>query len=212
MAYRIITISRQYGCGARTIGRQLSEQLGLTYYDKELIRMIAEESGYAADYVEEQSEYASTSGLDFMPMSHGALFSVPMTGLVETPSVTRYLNDFILKIAEEHPCVIIGRSADYILRDRDDVLNVFLYADVEARVKTLLKRGDEETEDAARKRIEQSDRARRKNYKQMTNREWGESTNYHLCLNTGAFGAACCTDIIAHAYQLPCGGVTIGKK
>ena len=154
MAYRIITISRQYGCGARTIGRQLSEQLGLTYYDKELIRMIA----------------------------------------------------------EEPPCVIIGRSADYILRDRDDVLNVFLYADVEARIQTLLQRGDEETEDAARKRIEQSDRARRKNYKQMTNREWGESTNYHLCLNTGAFGAACCTDIIAHAYQLPCGGVTIGKK
>ena len=165
MAYRIITISRQYGCGARTIGRQLSEQLGLTYYDKELIRMIAEESGYAADYVEEQSEYASTSGLDFMPMSHGALFSVPMTGLVETPSVTRYLNDFILKIAEEGPCVIIGRSADYILRDRDDVLNVFLYADVEARIKTLLQRGDEATEDEARKRIEQSDRARRKNYK-----------------------------------------------
>ena len=92
------------------------------------------------------------------------------------------------------------------------MLNVFLYADVEARVKTLLQRGDEETEDAARKRIEQSDRARRKNYKQMTNREWGESTNYHLCLNTGAFGAACCTDIIAHAYQLPCAGVPIGKK
>ena len=85
-----------------------------------------------------------------------------MTGFIETPSVTRYLNDFILKIAEEHPCVIIGRSADYILRDREDVLNVFLYADLEARVKTLLERGDEETEEAARKRIDHSDRAQRR--------------------------------------------------
>lgn len=212
MAYRIITISRQYGCGARIIGRQLAEQLDLAYYDKELIRMIAQESGYAADYVEEQSDYASTSGLDFMPMSHASIFSVPMTGLIDAPSVASYLNDFIRKIAEEQPCVIIGRSADYILRDRDDVLNVFLYADVTSRVETLLQRGDETSEEEARKRIDRSDRARRKSYKQMTNREWGESTNYHLCLNTGAFGASCCAEIIAHAYQLPCAGGSIDQK
>ena len=196
MPYRVITISRQYGCGARVIGRQLAERLGIAYYDKDLIRMIADESGYATDYIEEQSDYASTSDLVFIPMSHVAPISVPMTSL-------------IIRLAEEYPCVIIGRSADYILRDRDDVLNVFLYADVPSRVHTLLQRRDEVSEEAAIKSIEQTDRARRKSYKQMTNREWGESTNYHLCLNTGAFGAPCCTEIISHVYQLPCAGRAI---
>jgi Cytidylate kinase len=209
MPYRVITISRQYGCGARVIGRQLAERLGIAYYDKDLIRMIADESGYATDYIEEQSDYASTSDLVFIPMSHVAPISVPMTSLIDTPQVASYLNDLIIRLAEEYPCVIIGRSADYILRDRDDVLNVFLYADVPSRVHTLLQRRDEVSEEAAIKSIEQTDRARRKSYKQMTNREWGESTNYHLCLNTGAFGAPCCTEIISHVYQLPCAGRAI---
>ena len=109
MPYRVITISRQYGCGARVIGRQLAERLGIAYYDKDLIRMIADESGYATDYIEEQSDYASTSDLVFIPMSHVAPISVPMTSLIDTPQVASYLNDLIIRLAEEYPCVMYRR-------------------------------------------------------------------------------------------------------
>lgn len=202
MAFRVITISRQYGCGARSIGKVLSQRLGIEYYDKELIRIIAQQSGYATEYVEEQSDYATTSALDFIPITGASVAPVPMPSLSNVHRIQRYLNELVSQLAEQQPCVIIGRSADYILSDRSDVLNVFLYADEEERVRKIMTRGEAFTEREAVERIQHFDKARSKNYKQATSRTWGDPKNYHLCLNTGVLGAECCAEVIAHIYSI----------
>ncbi|MBO5145720.1 MAG: cytidylate kinase-like family protein [Lachnospiraceae bacterium] len=182
MKKRIITISREFGSGGRTIGKQLAEKLGVSCYDKELIEKLAEQTGLAKKYIEEQGEYA--------PAMHP--FSYAFVGRsVNGMSVSDYLwneqRKKIQEIAGKEPCVIVGRCADYILRERDDVLNVFIHAPQADRAKRIVEvYGETETEPL--KRLREKDKKRAINYKYYTEREWGRAENYHLTLDSSMFG------------------------
>lgn len=190
MKKKIVTISREFGSGGRTIGKMVAEQLGVPFYDKELIEKIARETGYDEAYIAEAGEYAPSKNI----------FSYAFVGRnINGMSVSDYLwsvqREKILEIAEAGPAVIVGRCADYILREREDVLNVFIHAPEELREKRIVEVYGE-TADAPAKRLREKDRKRAINYKYYTEREWGRAANYHLSLDSGAFGLEQCAKLI----------------
>lgn len=187
---RIITISREFGSGGRTIGRNIAEKLGISFYDKELIEKVAEESGLSKKYIEEGGEYSPTK----------SRFAYSFIGRnIEGMSLDDYIfraqRKVILEIAEKEPCVIVGRCADYILRNRDDVLNVFIHSDMDKRAERIVRLYGE-TDKSPEKRLKEKDKKRSINYKYCTDHIWGMSQNYHISLNSGMIGIDGCVDII----------------
>lgn len=199
MSKKIITISRAFGSGGLDIGKKLSEKLGIPCYDKELIALAAKESGYALDFIKENGEYGNNSLLYNIAISS---FGVPTFthNNVSAPDKIYILQNNIIKdIADKGPCIILGRSADYILRERDDVLNVFVYAsDMEYRKKLLEANGTPATE----KEIIKKDKTRATNYKRYTSKDWGKAANYHLCLDTSVLGVDKCVELILKAVEM----------
>ena len=130
MTNKVITISRQFGSGGRTIGKKVAEKLGIPYYDKELVDQVAKESGFSHEFIEEIGEYATVTSSFLFNI---AVSSHPM-GLIDTMSVSDKLyvcqTNVIRDLADKGPCVIVGRCADFILKDRDDVLNVFIHGNM----------------------------------------------------------------------------------
>ena len=190
MKKRIITISREFGSGGRTIGKRVAEELGIHCYDKELIEKLAEKTGFSERYIEEQGEYA--------PTSHP--FSYAFVGRnIDGMSVSDYLwneqRKKILEIANQEPCVIVGRCADYILREREDVLNVFVHAPKEIRAKRIVEVYGE-TSVAPEKRLRDKDKKRAINYRYYTEQEWGRAQNYHLTLDNSAFVIEGCVELL----------------
>ena len=196
MKKRIITISREFGSGGRTVGKQLAEKLGVDYYDKELVKQIASASGFAPAYVEEHSDYARGRSA----FSYG-LFQSGGSGLL---SAEDYLwcvqRGVILDLAEKAPCVIVGRCADYILREREDCLHAFLHADKAFRAERIVRLYGE-SEKAPEKRLDEKDSRRRVSYKHFTGGDWGMSQNYHISLSTSALGLETCVEILAELFQ-----------
>ena len=192
---RIITISREFGSGGRSIGKKLAQELGVKYYDKELVKKIALESGFDPKYVEENGELAPAGN------ALAYAFNLPGTpGVMRGMSATDFLwciqREVILKIAEQEPCVIVGRSADYILRKRKDVMNVFIHADLAFRADRIVRLYGE-SEKSPEQRLRDKDKKRAVNYKHFTGQEWGMSQNYHLSLDSGAIGIDECVRILA---------------
>ena len=190
MKKRIITISREFGSGGRTIGKMLAERLGIPCYDKELIEKLSQATGFDPKYIEEQGEYAPTKNL----------FSYAFVGRnINGMSVSDYLwneqRKKILELAEQESCVIVGRCADYILREREDVLNVFVHAPVADRAKRIVDVYGETTV-APENRLREKDKKRAINYKYYTEQEWGRSQNYHLTIDSSAFGIEGSVDLI----------------
>jgi len=191
---KIITISREFGSGGRTIAKELAERLGYKYYDKELVKQVAAETGFDPSYIEETGEHAASAN----PLNY--LFSSPgIPGVMKGMSAADFLwciqRAVILKLADAEPCVIVGRCADYILADRPDALHVFIHAPLEdraARVVRLYGESDKSPE----QRIRDKDKRRRLNYKHYTGREWGESRNYSLTLNSSALGIENCVSLL----------------
>lgn len=190
MKKRIITISREFGSGGRTIGKMLAERLGIPCYDKELIEKLSQATGFDPKYIEEQGEYAPTKNL----------FSYAFVGRnINGMSVSDYLwneqRKKILELAEQESCVIVGRCADYILREREDVLNVFVHAPVADRAKRIVDVYGETTV-VPENRLREKDKKRAINYKYYTEQEWGGSQNYHLTIDSSAFGIEGSVDLI----------------
>ena len=193
MKNKIITISRQFGSGGRTIGKEVAEKLGIPCYDQELIEKIAEDTGLTADFVSDHTE--------------NTLFSNILASAFNTYSATAtqdYLWDIQVKVitqlAEQGPCVIVGRCADYILRDKADCLKVFIHADDESRAHRIVNLYGVK-EDSPQKRLAKKDKRRAAYYRFYTDIEWGDVKNYHLCLDSGALGIEKCVDIIANLYN-----------
>ena len=194
MKKKIITISREFGSGGRTIAKAVAEVLGYAYYDKELVKQVAEETGFHEKFVELEGEYAnSTSRLAYALSSHQTHTA---TGGM---SVNDYLwvmqRKVVLDIAEKGNCVIVGRCADYILRDRDDVLNVFIHSDMQSRAERIVRLYGE-TEKSPEKRLEEKDKKRKVYYKHYTDGDWGRSQNYHISLDSAAIGIDKCVELI----------------
>lgn len=190
MSKRIITISREFGSGGRTIGKQVAERLGIAYYDKELIEKISEGTGFSEEFIKEYGEHApGTNIFSYSFLGRAA------NGMSMQDQIWMEQRKIIKELAEKEPCVIVGRCADFILRDRTDCLNVFIHADMDKKVERIVKLYGE-TADKPEKRLRDKDKKRSVNYHYYTDQEWGKAENYHLCLDSGAFGIEKCVDII----------------
>ena len=194
MNAKIITISREFGSGGRSIGKLVAEQLGYAFYDKALVERIAKESGYAEDFIERRGEDATSksSFLFNLSRSGGGGFD-GMPAITDKLYFIQY--NTIKKLAEESPCVIVGRCSDYILRNEPDSLHVFIHADAEFRARRIVEIYGER-DNAPLKRVEEKDKKRQVYYKNYTGRIWGMSENFDLCLNSGKIGIEKCAEII----------------
>ena len=194
MKNRIITISREFGSGGRTIGKQVAEKLGIACYDQELIEKIAEQSGYSEEFVREKSEY-TTYGSWFA----NAFADRDVRGMTIQDHIWTMQRQLIIDLAKKGNCVIIGRCADYILRDEADLLTVFIHAGMQQRAERIV-RVYGEREDSPEKRLRDKDKRRRAYYQFYTDMGWGDVCNYQIALDSGALGIETCADLIARLY------------
>ena len=194
---RVITISRQFGSGGRSIGREVAERLGIPFYDKELVEQVALESGFAPSFVEENGEHSPTRSRLAYAFSHQSIPGV-MNGMSIADFLWSVQCNVIMQLADKGPCVIVGRNADYILKDRKDCLDVFIHADTDFRADRIVRLyGESEKSPVAR--LNEKDKRRMINYQHYTGRVWGQSENYDLCLNSGELGIETCVELIVAA-------------
>ena len=195
MAKRIITISREFGSGGRFIGEEVAKKLGIAYYDKNIIGQIAEKSGLSPEYIQENAELSPKKGLFAYAFS-----GRDITGKSVEDMVYEAQRNIILELAEKEPCVIIGRNADYILKDRDDVLNVFIHGDMPEKIQRITGLYNVEEKKAV-KMMADTDKRRRTNYNFYTDQKWGKASNYTLCLNSSQLGYDRCEMIIMECVK-----------
>lgn len=199
MEKKIITISREFGSGGRTIGRMVAEKLGIPFYDKELVDQIALESGFAPQYVEEHGEHSPGKSFFSYAFAHHGVPGV-MNGLSTADFLWNIQCNVILQLADKGPCVIVGRNADYILKDRKDCLHAFIHADMDFRADRIVRLYGE-SEKSPEARLQEKDKRRRVNYQHYTGRAWGTAQNYDICLNSSTIGIEECVDIIVAMAQ-----------
>jgi len=196
MEKKIITISREFGSGGRTIGRMVAEQLGIPFYDKELVEQVALESGFAPKFVEEHGEHSPGRSLLSYAFAPQGVPGV-MNGLSTADFLWNIQCSVILQLADKGPCVIVGRNADYILKDRPDVLHAYIHADMEYRADRIVRLYGE-SEKSPEARLQEKDKRRRVNYQHYTGRTWGQAQNYDICLNAGTLGIEQCVQILVN--------------
>lgn len=188
MKNRVITISREFGSGGRTIGKRVAEELGIPCYDNELLTKIAQDSGFNRDYIQETGEYAP-----------GGFLSNTFSHRGSSPNNADYLwqiqYKIISELAEKGPCVVVGRCADYILKDKADCLKIFIHADVAFRAERIVKVYGER-EQSSEQRIRDKDKRRAAYHRFYADMKWGHAQNYDLTLNSGTLGIDRCVDII----------------
>lgn len=180
----IITIGRQFGSGGREFGKKLAEQLHIAYYDKELLNKAAAGSGLANDFLEYYDE-KTTSSLLFTLATSPAFMS-DMIGNRWGDMAEKATREAILDVAKDS-CVIVGRHADYTLRQEKHLLRIFVTSDKESRISRVMKR-DVVTMEEAERKIQQMDKARANSYSYHTGMKWGAADHYDLCLNLSKIG------------------------
>ena len=192
MKNRVITISREFGSGGRTIGKKVAEKLGIPCYDSEIIQEMAKETGFAPDYVKEAGEYVPDSFLS-------AAFSNRMFGPTNEDILWEHLYRVITELAEKSSCVIVGRCADFILQDKADCLKVFIHADMAFRAKRIVEVYGERKQ-APEERLRDKDKRRAAYHRFYTDMKWGYAQNYHLTLDSGVLGIDKCAALIAELF------------
>lgn len=187
--HTVITIGRQYGSGGRDIGKKLAEALGIPCYDEELLTIASKNSGLCQELFENHDEKPTNSFLYSLVMdtyspgySTAAFADMPINHKVFLAQF-----DTIKKLADEGPCVIVGRCADYALAGYPNAVTVFLYADLQKRIMRIAKRHSI-TDAKAKDMIIKTDKKRASYYDYYTSKKWGEASGYDLCLNTGVLG------------------------
>lgn len=194
MKNRIVTISREFGSGGRTVGKLTAEALHIPCYDQELIEKIAQESGFTKEYVQEKSEDAAHGNWLANAFSDRSPQGVSMQDYLWSVQCR-----IILDLAQKGPCVIVGRCADYILQNEADCLTFFIHADMEKRADRIVRLYGE-TADAPAKRLRDKDKRRAAYYRFYTDREWGDARSFHLALDSGVLGLEQCVKIITQLY------------
>lgn len=192
MKNRIITISREFGSGGRTIGKKVAENLGIPCYDRELIHKIAQESGFAEEYIQDAEEY-----------SPGGFLASALSNRSFGPTNEDYLWEIqwkiITELAEKESCVIVGRCADYILRDKADCLTAFIHASMDYRADRIV-RVYGEREVSPQERLRDKDKRRAAYHRFYTDMKWGDAKNYQITLDSGKLGIEQCVKILQMLY------------
>ncbi len=187
----IITIGRQFGSGGREIGEMVADHFGIKCYDKELLSRAAKESGFCEEMIQNHDERPTNSFLYNLVMDTYS-FGYNSSSFVDMPiSHKVFLAQFdtIKKIAQEGPCVIVGRCADYALSDFPNVLNLFITADEECKIKRIKERFEDiTTDDKAREMMNKKDKQRQSYYNYYSSKKWGRADSYDLCINSGILG------------------------
>lgn len=192
----IITIGREYGSGGHDIARKLAERLHIPCYDKEILKEAAKKSGFAESVFEEHDETAKNSLLYSLVMGASTYGGQPL-------AVKVYLEQFnaMKEIAQRGPCVFVGRCSDYVLRDFDNVVNIFITAPLEARIKRICARHNTTHEKAA-DMIEMTDKTRASYYRYYTSQKWGAAKNFHLTLDSDSLGVEGTIDMIEYYLKV----------
>lgn len=192
MKNRVITISREFGSGGRTIGKAVAAQLNIPCYDSELLQQIAEKSGFNQQYIQEAGEYAPGGFL-------ASAFSHQTSGPNNADYLWKIQYQLITELAEKGPCVIVGCCADYILRDKADCLRVFIHADMDFRTQRIVNVYGQR-EQSPEQRLREKDKRRAAYHRFYTDMKWGHAQNYDLTLNSGTLGIDRCVEIIKSLY------------
>ena len=198
----IITVGRQYGSGGKEVGKRLAEYYDIPFYDKELLKIAARESGICEEMFENYDEKPTTSFLYSLVMDPYALgynaasFDMPLNQKVFLASF-----DAIKKVADEGPCVIVGRCADYALRHYDNCINVFVHAPMEYK-KQRIRDQYQIPADKIEETSVKMDKQRSGYYNYYTSGKWGDIRNYHMSVDTGLFGIEGAVDLIIKAVAL----------
>ena len=195
MGNKIITISREFGSGGRTIGKLAAEKLGIPCYDQEIIAKIAEESGLAEEYIKERGEYMPSSS-----WIANALSARSIGGLANEDQLWSSQCSVIMDLAQKGPCVIVGRCADHILRDDHELLTVFIHAPMEKRAERIV-RVYGESDVSIEKRLKDKDKRRKAYYQLYTDTEWGVANNYDICLDSASIGIEKCAELLVELYN-----------
>lgn len=194
MKKHIISIGRQYGCGAHEIATKLSEKLGIPYYDKEIIKRAAKDSGFDEHIFTFYDERPTRSFL--YNVSTDGFSNIASNGLALEDQVFQYQFDTIRKVAEEGSCIIVGRCADYILKDDDALLTVFLHASDDFRQKRVIEQYGIEPKNVV-KEIKAMDKKRAKFHNFYSEEKWGEATTYDLSINVAKLGIEGTVELIS---------------
>ena len=196
----IINVGRQLGSGGRTIASRLAERFNCRFYDRELLNLAAKESGFCEEFFERNDEnknfFKTIFHLHVPHLSDGNFYNNNLS----QESLFKFQSDAIRKAAESGACVFVGRCADYVLRDRTDVVNIFVTANTEDRINRICGRdGLDEAE--ARKRISKGDSERSSYYNYYTGKKWGYSESYDLCVNSSVLGMSGTVDYISRFIE-----------
>lgn len=195
---RIITISREFGSGGRSIGREVAERLGYAFYDEELVNEVAKRSGFSPEFIKEQGEYATSRHSLLFSLATAQQFAIE--GLSTMDRLYIEQTKIIEELAATGNCVIVGRCADYVLRNREDALHVFIFGNEEEKAKHIVEKYGEKDK-SPEKRLREKDQRRKVYYKNYTGRNWGQPSNYDLCLNSSALGQSVCAELILKAAE-----------
>lgn len=199
----IITISRQFGSGGHEIGKLLSKELGISFYDRDLITLAAKESGMSKELFESVDEKATNPffySLGTNPYASASRFSV-LNDVSLNDKLFFVQADVIRSLAQKESCIIVGRCADYILEEFDNVVNVFIYAPFEDRVARISEQNNI-TEKEAKNVVTKTDKKRASYYNYYSGRDWGVAENYHLSVNSSFLGTQGTADIIKDLVEI----------
>ncbi len=198
--YKIIAIERQYASGGRAIGKKVARELGIPYYGREILEMAAEKNGQTAEYIEHLEETASTGMLVTLLAAYNR--AVKGEGDLLSPEDMLLLTEteVIRELAAEGPCVFIGRSAGCILKDRDDVLRVFIYAEDDRRMERAVETYGHDPKEVAAE-LRKYDKRRANFYNVNYNLKWEDKAGYHLCLDSGKLGEEACVKILTEMMK-----------
>lgn len=198
----VITIGRQFGSGGREVGKLLAEMLHLNYYDKELIQEASKSSGLCPECFERADEKAPNRFLN--ALSKGWLSGasgIPTSGEWSDEMIFKVQSDVIRDIAEKHPAVIVGRCADYILRDHPGCVSVFIHASTDDCVRRIVARNAGVSENEARELAAKRNKVRAAYYNFYTDKVWGDGASYDLCINSSTIGTQAVAQLIAQYIE-----------
>lgn len=203
MEHFVITIARGYGSGGKTMGKMLAEELGVHFYDRELLRLASDESGINEELFGKADEQLKKSLLFRIARKEykGQLIPPDREDFVSNDNLFNYQAKVIRQIAEQESCIIVGRCADYILKDKDNVVKIFVHASVEdcvERLEDMFHLPKKELE----KKVIDTDKRRSEYYKYYTGRNWEDAKNYDLCLNSGKLGFEKCVEIVKNYLEI----------
>ncbi|MCP1101587.1 cytidylate kinase [Aequitasia blattaphilus] len=197
----VITIARQYGSGGRTVGKMVAEKLNIPFYDREILRMASDESGINESLFNQVDEKLEKNSLFRISkdLYDGKIIPPDSDDYTSTKNLFNFQAKIIKELAESESCVIVGRAADFVLKDYENVMSVFVHADEKFCLERAMERNSMTEEEMLRYMLKR-DKFRGDYYKHYTGQEWWDARNYDLCLNSGKLGFEKCMDEIL-AYR-----------